>query len=266
VSRQWSDDPALWEAMEPALCAPERLALAEGDVTAILAATGVPPGSRVLDLGCGPGAHAVALARREYRVTGVDTSSRLLERARSAARTSGVEVEWIDADVRDFRRPAAFDLVCSLYASFGYFDDRQNRRVLENVFASLAPGGALLLDLVGREGAARRSRGEPRWRDVNGALYLERSAIADDGSSMVSDWTVVRGGERAEFQVRQRLYSGAELRELLQSVGFAAVRLAGDLAGGTPYDESAHRLVALGRRPRVGPLPVPSSGGGAEDA
>jgi SAM-dependent methyltransferase len=242
---EWSDDVTLWQAMEPALCAPGRLALAEGDVTAILSAVRPAPGSRVLDLGCGPGAHAIGFARRGHRVTGVDTSASLLDRARSAARLAGVEVEWLQADMRDFRRPAGFDLVCSLYASFGYFDDRTNGQVLENLRSSLAAGGVLVLDLVSREAAARDR--EERRHEVEGVLYLERRTPAADGSAMVSDWVVVRNGVRADYRVTQRLYSAVELRELLLSVGFSDVELAGGLDLKEPCDASAQRLVAMAR-------------------
>jgi len=245
---EWSEDEAFWEAMEPALCAPGRLALAEDDVTALLAYIQAPPNLRVLDVGCGPGAHAIALARRGHRVTGLDTSRRLLDRARAAARSADAQIEWVEADMREFQRPASFDLICSLYSSFGYFDDRQNRRVLENMRASLAPGAVLLLDVIGREAAARHWQ-ERRWHEVEGVLYLERCTVVDDWSCIVSDWIVVRDGTRMDFTVKQRLYSGTELRDLLLSVGFASVHLAGGLDGQTPYDGSARRLVAVARMP-----------------
>jgi SAM-dependent methyltransferase len=245
---EWSDDPAFWEAMEPALCAAARLGRAEADVRAIEACVELAPAARVLDLACGPGAHAIALARRGHRVTGVDSSPRLLARARAAAAREGARVEWVEADMRAFRRPETFDLACSLYASFGYFEDRVNRRVLENVRASLVPGGSLVLDLLGREAAVRHGQGR-RQHEVEGVLYLEHSTVADDPPSLASDWTVVRDGVQQEFQARQRLYSGTELRDLLLSVGFAGVRLAGGLDGETPYDEAARRLVAVARLP-----------------
>lgn len=244
----WSEDETFWEAMEPALCAQSRLAVADADVGSILTAVQARPASRVLDLGCGPGAHAIGFARLGHRVTGVDTSPRLLDRARSAARAAGVEVEWVEADMRHLQLPSSFELICSLYASFGYFDDSTNRRVLENVCASLAPQGAFVLDLIGRETAARHWQ-ERRWHEVDGVLYLERCTSADDWASMVSEWIVVRKGVRTDFRATQRLYSGTELRGLLLSVGFARVRLAGGLDGETPYDESARRLVAIARGP-----------------
>jgi SAM-dependent methyltransferase len=245
---QWSDDETFWQAMEPALCAPGRLALADTDVPKILAAVQAGPGCRILDLGCGPGAHAIAFARQGHRVTAVDASPRLLDRARSAARDRGVDVEWVEADMREFQRPSSFDLVCSLNTSFGYFNDSENRRVLENVCASVVPHGVLVLDVIGRESVARHWQ-ERRWHEVDGSLYLERSTSADDWAALASEWIVVRNGVRAEFRVKQRLYSGTELRDLLLSVGFISVGLAGELDGETPYDQSARRLVAIARRP-----------------
>lgn len=245
-TNDWSADPAFWEAMEPALTSSARLARAGDDVAAILGPVGLSPGARVLDLGCGPGAHAIAFARAGHRATGVDTSRRLLDRARDAAREARVTVEWVEADMRAFRRPAAFDLACSLYASFGFFDDRQNRLVLEHVRASLAPGGAFVVDLLGREAAARQEARERR-HEIGNVLYLERTAGVDEASRLISDWTVVREGARSAFRVAQRLYTGAELEDLLRSVGFAEVRIAGSLDGVTPYDGSAARLVGVAR-------------------
>jgi SAM-dependent methyltransferase len=161
--------------------------------------------------------------------------------------------------MRAFQRPSSFDLICSLYASFGYFDDPENRHVLENVRASLVPHGVFVLDLIGRETAARHWQ-ERRWHEVDGVLYLERCTSTDDWASMVSEWIVVRRGVRADFRVKQRLYSGTELRGLLLSLGFTKVHLAGGLDAETPYDESARRLVAIAHGPAGGsslsPLPA----------
>lgn len=252
----WSDDDGFWAAMEPALCAPSRLALAEGDVAGILRGLDLPPRANVLDLGCGPGAHAIAIGAQGYQVTGIDRSRRLLERARSDARARGIDVEWVEADMRHFRRPGTFDLICSLYTSFGYFDDGGNRRVLENILANLKPGGVAFLELIGRETTAREWQ-ERRWVEVEGVLYLERRHVVDDWSALLSDWAVVRDGKRESFRVRQRLYSGTELRDLLRAVGFVRVALSGALDGKTPYDESAKRLVAVAHAAGLGALHGP---------
>ncbi len=246
---QWSDDDAFWEAMEPALCARARVALAEGDVAAIVSALELPKGASVLDLGCGPGAHAQAFAARGYVASGVDRTRRLLRRAKASADARGLHVEWIEADMRDFRRPAAFDVVCSLYTSFGYFDDRGNRLVLENILASLKPGGVAVVDVSGRESVARHWR-ERSWAEIDGALYLELRSVTNDWSTLLADWSVVREGVRKNFQVRQHLYTGTELRQLLVDLGFTGVELYGSLDAKAPYDHTAERLVAIAHAPR----------------
>lgn len=243
----WSDDDAFWDAMEPALCAPGRLCRAPEEVAGIAAALALPAGARVLDLGCGPGAHAIALAARGFVVTGVDRSARLLGRARRSAEAAGLEVEWVQADMREFRRPAAFGLVCSLYTSFGYFDAAGDRRVLGNVAASLAPGGRLVLDLDTAANIARRLRGSTAVIDE--IRYEEHARLDEHGSMLLAHWTVDRGGVRQEFDVAQRLYGADELRTLLLAAGFADVRLFGSLDLGRGYDERAERLVAVSAVP-----------------
>jgi hypothetical protein len=108
------------------------------------------------------------------------------------------------------------------------------------------PGAHEQLDVVGREATVRAGLAA-RSAEVGGVCYRERRRLSDDGQALVSDWTVVRDGARQDFQVRLRLYSAPELRDLLRSAGFAEVTLAGALRldGKSPYDEAATRLVAV---------------------
>ena len=60
-------------------------------------------------------------------------------------------------DMRDFTRAETYDIALSIFTSFGYFEDpRQDVAVLRNVFASLRPGGAFLIDMNGKEVIARK--------------------------------------------------------------------------------------------------------------
>src|SRR5438132_4320356 len=115
-----------------------------------------PRGKFVLDLCCGPGRCAIPLAKRGFAVTGVDRTKFLLDKARSLAKRSRARVEWIQADMRDFVRPGAFDLVLNLYTSFGYFDDKaEDVQVLRNMLTNLRPGGKCVIEAAGKEYLAR---------------------------------------------------------------------------------------------------------------
>ena len=103
---------------------------------------GLEPG-RALDLACGEGRNAVWLAERGWRVTGVDFADVALAKARRLAAARGVEVEWVDADVRVWEPPAgAFDLVVLLYLQL---PAHERRAVHGRAAAAVARGGTLLV-------------------------------------------------------------------------------------------------------------------------
>jgi len=216
-------------------------------VVKALALLKLEPGAAVLDLCCGPGRHSLELARRGFKVTGVDRTARFLEEARRRAEAEGLVIEFVQGDMRTFRRPEAFDAVINLFTSFGYFDDPQeDKQVLENVYTSLRPNGKLLLDTMGKEVLARIFR-ERDWFEQDGALFLEERRLLEGWSRIETRWIIVRDGEQEEFTLKLRLYSGAELRALLREIGFRRVELFGNLDG-EPYDQNARRLVALAEK------------------
>lgn len=242
----WYENDEFWTIIEPALFDPERLETARGEVEGVLGLLGLQPGARVLDLCCGPGRHAVELARKGFTVVGVDRNPRYLERAGRAAGEAGVEVELVEEDMRSFVRPGAFDAAISLYTSFGYFEDEdENVKVARNVRRSLREGGAALLDVLGKETLALGFE-ERRWSEHGGAHLLQESRPVDDWSRVESRWVLVRDGRERAFTIRIRLYAATELKALLLGVGFSRVEVYGSVAG-APYDHKAERLVAVAR-------------------
>jgi SAM-dependent methyltransferase len=98
---------------------------------------------RALDLACGSGRNAVWLAERGWQVTGVDFSAVALESARRLAAGRGVEVEWVHADVREWRpAQAAYDLVGLVYV---HLTAEERRAVLQTAAGALAPHGTLVV-------------------------------------------------------------------------------------------------------------------------
>ena len=116
----WFEDEAFWMALYPYLFPEEQFALAEAQVDHLLALV-APAGHVVLDLCCGPGRHAIGLAKRGFAVTGVDLSAFLLAKAQARAQAAQVAVEWLRDDMRHFVRPEAYDLVVSLYTVLRLF-------------------------------------------------------------------------------------------------------------------------------------------------
>ncbi len=248
----WHDDDDFWREFTPAIFTGAHFAQAAGEVEALIELAGPPPGARVLDLCCGPGRHAVELARQGYLVTGVDRNPGYLARARERAAAEGLTVELVEADMREFSRPGGFDLAINLYTSFSFFDDpAEERRVLENLAASLDQGGTLVMELMGKEVLARIFT--PRdWQTLpGGTLWLQERILSTDWRSIDVRWLLIKpDGTRFERMVSHRLYAASELSALLLAVGLVDVECYGSLAG-EPYDHLAPRMVVVARKPLV---------------
>jgi len=242
----WHEQDHFWETVP--MFGEEHWQRAPEQVEGVIALLGLEPGAAVLDLPCGVGRHSLEFARRGFRVTGVDRTAAYLAEARERAAAEGLEIEWVQADMREFVRPGAFDAAINLYTSFGYFEDpAEDLRVARNLCHSLKPGGALAMDLMGKEVLARIF--QPRdWQELgDGAFYLQERSVARDWTWADNRWILIRpGGDRYEFSVSHRLYDGAGLRALLLAAGFETVDLYGELDG-APYDTRARRLVAVAR-------------------
>ena len=246
--KEWFDDDSFWRELYPFMFPEKRVADADEQVAKALALT-KPPGKSVLDLCCGPGRCSIALAKKGFRVTGVDKTTYLLNKARAKAKAARVNIEWVREDMRDFVRPVSFALVLSMFTSFGYFDDRQDdMTVLQNMFTSLQPGGACLIEVLGKERLAKILQPTISTVLPGGTLMVERHEIFDDWTRVRNEWLLIRGGRAKSFNFHHTIYSGQELRDRMERVGFVAVKLHGNLDGDA-YGPNAERLVTIGHKP-----------------
>jgi SAM-dependent methyltransferase len=205
------------------------------------------PASRVLDLGCGHGRHAIELASRGHHVLGVDLIAGFLQIAAREAEARGVEVGLVQADMRAFTAEAAFDAVVCLFDAFGFFTDDDDRRVLANALSALVPGGHLLLDLRPREVLARLPASSVLDKG-NGDLMIDRHHFDVESGRLVDRRTTIRAGKVREVAFSVRLYSFTELRSILRDVGFEVAGFYGGYDGAPATVESS-RMLVLARKP-----------------
>jgi SAM-dependent methyltransferase len=113
---------------------PNRFLVAETETLA--------PG-RAIDLACGEGRNAIWLAERGWQAVGTDFSEVGLQKARELANERGVNVEWVAADLLDYRPdPRAFDLVLVFYLQV---PAAERQPILQAAAEAVAPGGTFLL-------------------------------------------------------------------------------------------------------------------------
>ena len=215
----------------------------------------LPRGARVLDVPCGYGRHAAALARRGFVVVGVDLSPAMIAEGRR--RFTGISrLRLRRGDMRRLAFHREFDAVVNLYTSFGYFTPAQNQAVLGRMARALKPGGRLVVDHRDPVYEATVPR-RLAYRVGSGRLILEARRF--DRRTGVVDTTqlVLTRGRRSVRQRHFRLqeFSLARWRRMLRVAG---LRLLGAYAGydGRRYRPgSTGRLIVVAERPLRGGRP-----------
>ncbi len=165
----------------------------------------IPPGSDVLELGCGAGIDAVALAGRR-RYTGVDLSSVMLSLARQRV-PSGA---FLRHDLTSLEMPAgSFDAVVALYV-FGHVPGGEHLTTFARIFRWLRPGGvfcssfppgedgdAVQEDWLGVPmffGGIGRETTEAALREIGFQLEFSevKEEVEEDGATVAFLWVIAR--------------------------------------------------------------------------
>ncbi|GAA1539234.1 class I SAM-dependent methyltransferase [Actinomadura kijaniata] len=205
----------------------------------------VEPGMEVLDLGCGYGRIANHLAGRGCRVTGLDVVPALLDRARRDAREQGLDVAYVEGDMRNLEWTGRFDRVVCWFTTFGYFDDEGNRRVLREVARALRPGGRLLLETMNRDWLLGRFQ-HASVVERDGDRIVDRHRWEPLTGRLVTERTLIRDGRVKELEYFLRLFPFTELRDWLLEAGFTAVD--GLDEGGDPLTLESSRMIVVATR------------------
>lgn len=235
------------------------------DATVAWLATQLPPGARVLDLGCGPGLYAERLAAAGFEVTGVDFSQNSIAYARSRSgrrgdgltegpgsgpekgdgtapceergRDAGKRVRFLLGDYREIALDETFDAVLLIYLDFGTFSPADARTVLGRVRHWLSPGGVFVFDVP----TPAYRKGRDRLRDwsvqprgfwaAEPHAVLSRTLPYPDGFTYLDEYVVITAGEARVYRVWERCFTEDALRAELAGAELTVRRLHGDLTG-----------------------------------
>ena len=199
----------------------------ELEVVFLMSELGLQPGQAVLDMGCGTGRHAVALAKKGLQVTGVDLSAAMLARARQAANAAGVELHLVNTDAVRFTVSSRFDAAYCLCEGalclLGSGEDAIDRDevVLRNICNALKPGGRFMCTVLS---ACRLIR------------HMDDDDVRAGRLDPISMCEITRAeieiaGIKKTIEARERTYTPPEFAGMMRRAGFVVDSVWGGTAG-----------------------------------
>ena len=243
----WYEDDKLWEMFYECMFDEASFVEAQEQILDILSLVANDV-TRVLDLGCGPGRHCLAMAKMGYDVTGVDTSDFLLSRAKDKARNLNLSLNFVLANMLDFSSNEKFDLIVNMFNSFGYFDtQKDNQMVLNKSYENLSDDGTLLIDTVGKETLARTIQAVHLSEYENGDIRIERPLLIDNMQVFSNQWMLIRGNKVFKRDYQHFVYTPMELSQMCYKAGFNKVECYGSLQA-DGYDLESDRLVIVAQK------------------
>ena len=202
----------------------------------------LPIGSKVLDLACGKGRHALQVHNLGYDVLGVDLSEESINHARLSEEDG---LRFKRGDMRDLKLNEQFDVTLNLFTSFGYFKKKgENSMVLKGLAGHLKNEGRIILDYL----------------NVNKALHdlpchevIQKNGIEfkikkeEENNFIVKNISFKRGQEDYSYKEYVKSLKLADFEAYFAKLNMKIEEIFGDYQL-SPYNESkSDRLIMIAK-------------------
>jgi len=193
----------------------------------------LPKGSLILDVGCGTGRHAIELAKRGYKVTGIDISKEMLKEAKKRCREEAVSVNFKQSDATDFKVEELYDAcICLCEGAFGLLSEgedplERDMKILRNINQALKPGAKFLLTALNGLRMIRIYNDE----DVKNGVFDPINIVENHPmSDYIKD-------APEDLILREKGFVPTELIHMLKTMGFLVENIWGGTAGSWNREE-----------------------------
>ncbi len=231
----------IWRTMIPGI-------LTEREVDFMIPYFKLEAGQRVLDLMCGYGRHALALARKGIQVTAVDNLEAYTSEIKTTAAAEHLPVEVVQADILNYTPEGKYTLAICMGNSLNFFNHTDLQQILNQVSAALLPGGALLInswsiaEIVFPKFKADSDGkvGESGMKTRQEIFFMPARIEAETEFTSPDGTTEIRKGI-------DYIYSINEMQEMLQSAGLALDKVY-SIPGRKPFTLGEPRAYLVARK------------------
>jgi cyclopropane fatty-acyl-phospholipid synthase-like methyltransferase len=192
------------------------------------------PRAHILDVPCGNGRLCFELARRGFRVTGIDISEEFISEARSIQAAAGVDaagvasqVDFILGDKRAIKGEAIYDGAYCFGNSFGFLAYQDMEKFLGGVARSLKPGARFVVETGMAAESVLPDFEEQTCHQVGDINVIIKERYNAGESCIDSEYIFERDGQRESRLAKHWIYTAAEIQRMLQRAGFNVLELYG---------------------------------------
>lgn len=194
--------------------------------------------AKVLDLGCGPGIYSERLAEVGYQVTGIDFSANSIAYAKKQAAEKNLQIDYQVGDYlqTDFSKEK-YQLALLIYCDFGVLAPESRKKLLKQVYDSLADGGQFVFDVFTAE-KYQNFRPTKTWSieennfwTVDSCLHLETNKSYPEAQTYLAQHYLLYPDHYKEFFIWESVFNEKQMKESLFEAGFSQVEVYGDVRG-----------------------------------
>ncbi|MCP1147892.1 MULTISPECIES: cyclopropane-fatty-acyl-phospholipid synthase family protein [Bacillus] len=195
----------------------------------------------ILDFCCGHGRHLLKLWQAGFQIDGLDINQDFLAHIE---KESNHQVTTFLEDGRDFHPPRTYDVVLNMETSIVYMSDEENMKMLRSMYSCLNEGGTLLLHLANREFLIKYFHPLIWFGDEKTGYALEKRQLDIVNSTIKIEQTRIVNYKTTNHVITMRLYSVAEITNMLKDAGFIVKHIYGDFESNS-YNIEAHNTILL---------------------
>ncbi len=207
--------------------------------------------TKILELCCGTGRLTIPIAKDGYNICGVDYTASMLEQAKAKADEAGVEIKFIEADIRTLDLPEKYDFIFIPFNSIHHLYKNEDLfQTFETVKKHLKEGGLFLLDCINpniqalvRDAKEQKEIAEYTTKDGRKVLIKQTMQYENTTQVIRIEWHYFINGKFDSIQnLDMRLYFPQELNSYIKTNGFNIIHKFGDFKEGKFKDNSEKQI------------------------
>jgi cyclopropane fatty-acyl-phospholipid synthase-like methyltransferase len=198
-------------------------------------------GSHLLDVPCGNGRLSFELAKRGYRVTGIDISEEFIAEAQASvadppnppAGAGGTDlttpIEFVLRDMRHIEGEAIYDGAFCFGNSFAFLEYADMEKFLSGIARALKPNTRFIIETGMAAESVLRKFEEEATDEIGDITFTTRERYLAEESCIESEYIFERDGKTETRLAKEWIYTVAEIRRMLARAGFVVLELYGSL-------------------------------------